>query len=96
MTTDYNPAAPDLSVIDNREDLSLLIEEMSARIHDAWSAERIRQGWKLGPQRDDAKKEHPGLIPYDELEEDDKVLDRITVRTSLAALIESGYDIAVR
>jgi hypothetical protein len=35
--------------------------------HDAWSAEKIADGWKYGPVKDPGKKEHPCLVPYNEL-----------------------------
>ena len=66
---------------------------MASLVHDAWSAERLRNGWKLGPQRSDDRREHPSLKPYDELSEEDKELDRTTVRTSILALLELGYDV---
>lgn len=37
--------------------------------HDAWMKERLEQGWKLGPVKDAAKKEHPALVPYEQLPE---------------------------
>lgn len=37
--------------------------------HDAWMKERIAQGWKLGPVKNVETKEHPALVPYEELPE---------------------------
>lgn len=35
--------------------------------HDAWYADKIRNGWKYGPVKDADKKEHPCLVPYEDL-----------------------------
>lgn len=92
--SEYKPEPPDLSILDGRSDLQPLIEGMAAMIHDAWSAERMRNEWSYGPVRNDERKEHPSLKPYDELSEEDKELDRVTVRSSIAALLHLGYDVS--
>lgn len=45
--------------------------------HDAWLKERKAQGWVLGPVKDAAKKEHPALVPYDELPDGVKLKDTL-------------------
>jgi hypothetical protein len=35
--------------------------------HNRWTYAKLREGWRLGPVEDATKKEHPNLIPYDEL-----------------------------
>jgi hypothetical protein len=37
-------------------------------------------GWTFEAQRNDARKEHPNLVPYDELDEPTKDYDRLAVR----------------
>ena len=37
--------------------------------HDAWSADKIADGWKYGVVKDADKKEHPCLVPFEELPE---------------------------
>ncbi len=43
--------------------------------HENWMKFRLADGWKLGPVKDEDKKEHPDLIPYDELPEVEKMKD---------------------
>lgn len=38
-----------------------------ADLHDAWSKERIDDGWVYGEVKDEDKKTHPCLVPYDKL-----------------------------
>ncbi len=48
--------------------------------HERWMNEKLDGGWKFGPVRDDAKKLHPSLIPFDDLSEAEKEKDRDTIR----------------
>lgn len=35
--------------------------------HEAWRQAKIADGWKHGPVKDEAKKEHPNLVPFTDL-----------------------------
>jgi hypothetical protein len=35
--------------------------------HNAWSAEKVAQGWVYGDVKDAEKKTHPCLVPFEEL-----------------------------
>lgn len=56
------------------------IDRLARMEHDRWVEEKQRNGWVLGP-RDNEKKVHPDLIPWDELDEAGKEKDRNAVRT---------------
>lgn len=43
--------------------------------HETWVKFKKDNGWVLGPVKDEAKKEHPLLIPYDELPDSQKIKD---------------------
>lgn len=47
--------------------------------HDAWCADKIRDGWKYGPVKDFDKKEHPCLVSYDALPDSQKFKDALFV-----------------
>ena len=53
----------------------------------------MAEGWRDGPRRDDACKEHPGLVPYEELTDSEKEYDRNTALQTLQAIIAPGYRI---
>ena len=65
------------------------IEELARLEHQRWSREREADGWTYGPQRDNARKIHPDLVPYAQLSESAKDKDRRAVVRipALAALI---------
>jgi len=52
------------------------IEILAKAEHERWIKEKMDAGWKLGPKRDYEKKESPYLIPYKDLPEEIKELDR--------------------
>lgn len=47
--------------------------------HNSWSAEKTAGGWKYGPVKDSEKKEHPCLVPYEELPLEQKVKDQLFI-----------------
>ena len=43
--------------------------------HDNWLVEKIDNGWKFGPVKDEEKKEHPCCVPYEQLPTEQKAKD---------------------
>jgi len=35
-----------------------------ADLHGHWLAARIQDGWQYGPKRDEARRLHPGMVPW--------------------------------
>lgn len=65
---------------------------MKGNVHEVWSAGRISEGWTKGPRNDELK-QHPCLIPYDELPESEKEYDRRTSVETLKFILSMGYRI---
>lgn len=89
----YTPRPIDLSDVQLPEELNPLLEAMAENVHEVWAATRVSQGWKYGPARDDAKREHPMLVPYDQLSEEEKAYDRNTSVETLKLIIKLGFRI---
>ena len=66
------------------------LEELSRAEHDRWMAAKLVQGWTYGPERDDARRIHPDIVPYDALTEAIKDLDREQVRIMTRLLAATG------
>lgn len=45
--------------------------------HEAWMQFKLEHGWVLGPLKDEEKKEHPLLVPYDELPAAQQIKDAL-------------------
>lgn len=45
--------------------------------HGNWMAFKLDHGWTLGPVKDEAKKEHPLLVPYVDLPAAQQVKDHL-------------------
>ncbi len=61
--------------------------------HHSWLKEKEATGWKYGPEKDPEKKEHPCMVPYDELPPDQTAKDDIFVATVRAVLLAGGMTI---
>lgn len=45
--------------------------------HDAWSADKVANGWVYGKVKDAEKKTHPCLVPFEQLPEFQQKKDRL-------------------
>lgn len=45
--------------------------------HENWSKHKVADGWKYGPVKDPEKKEHPCLVPFEELPFEQQVKDHM-------------------
>lgn len=95
-TNNYTPKPIDTSDIQIPEELNSLLEAMAKNVHEIWAQERMSQGWTYGEKRDDAKKHHPCLVPYEDLPEEEKVYDRNTSVETLKLILNLGFKIVKR
>ena len=45
--------------------------------HDAWTKDKLADGWKYGPVKNPETKEHPCLVDYSELPEEQRLKDAL-------------------
>lgn len=68
----------------SRDELELL-----ARMdHNRWWADRALDGWIHATPRNDERKEHPDMVPYEQLHDDTRQKDRNNVKTMIRILDE--------
>ena len=90
---DYKPKPIDTLTLALTPKIAQLSEMLARNAHENWAKLRIAEGWHYGPQRDDRLKEHPGLVPYEQLPESERQYDRQTAMESIKALLAMGYTI---
>ena len=85
------PTPVDTSGVTLTPEIVALTELLARNAHDVWARQRLADGWRYGKQRDDGRKEHPCLVPYDELPESEKQYDRNAALETLKAVVALGY-----
>lgn len=93
MKTTYVPQPISTENVVLSKDILELSELIAENVHEVWAASRMSEGWTYGKKRNDALKQHPCLIPYDELPEIEKDYDRNTAMQTLKLIQKLGYTI---
>jgi hypothetical protein len=59
--------------------------------HDSWLAQKEAEGWKYGYKKDPEKKEHPCMVPFDQLPANQQAKDYLfkAVVDSLRGLLDA-------
>lgn len=89
----YEPQPLDTSGVLLTDDLKQAVETLADSVHDEWAKRRIAEGWTLGDERNDQAKTHPCLVPYSDLPDSEKNIDRGTVELTIRSLIKLGYPV---
>jgi hypothetical protein len=89
----YKPQPIDTSSVKLDEEILELTERLAENTHDLWAQRRLAEGWRYGPERDQARKEHPSLVPYEKLPESEKEYDRSAALETWKAMLALGYRI---
>ena len=89
----YTPRPINTDAVELPQALTDLTERLAEHIHDVWAQQRMEEGWTYGPERNDAAKTHPCLVPYADLPESEKEYDRQTALEAIRAILALGYHI---
>ena len=89
----YVPNPLDTSRVHLNEQLSELVERLARNNHEVWAHQRIADGWQYGPARDDQRKQHPSLIPYEELSDEEKAYDVVMSTELVKAILALGFQV---
>jgi hypothetical protein len=93
MKTTYIPRPIDTSETALPDDLTAITELLAKNTHEIWAQQRFAEGWHTGAERNDERKEHPSLVPYEELSESEKEYDRKTAMETIRLVTYYGYEI---
>ncbi|MCR4308209.1 MAG: RyR domain-containing protein [Candidatus Berkelbacteria bacterium] len=75
--------------VEMEDDIELLAEAE----HDGWLNQKLNNRWSYGETRNDSKKIHNLLVPYNELSEKDKDKDKNSVRNYPGIVKMASYKI---
>jgi len=89
----YIPQPIDASNMALPAGLMEISEELAKNTHEVWAQQRFAEGWKYGAKRNDERKEHPCLVPYEDLSENEKEYDRKTAMETIRLILSRGYEI---
>jgi hypothetical protein len=70
------------------------VEKLAKEEHQRWLDFKIKTDWKYGKPRDDARKLHPSVLPWEELSEGEREKDRIMVREMPDIVAAAGLSLA--
>jgi hypothetical protein len=86
--------APDWQKETNRKGVIYRLTNPSCtaeEMHESWMKEKLDDGWKFGPVKNAEAKEHPCLVPYDQLPEVQRAKDRL-----FAGIVDALKDVNPR
>lgn len=69
------------------------LEDLARREHERWLRSKLADGWTYAPIRDEAKKQGPHIVPYDELDESMKEYNRNFFRKLPDTLAAVDYEL---
>ena len=90
---EYRPKPRDTSQVKLPQDVEALTELLARNTHENWAQQRMKDGWKWGGARDDARKLPPSLVDYEELPESEREYDRLTAIQTLKTILALGFRI---
>lgn len=76
---DETPNAIKLSAIDGVKYLMKNPDADGKTMHTNWMKFKVAQGWSYGSKKDQSKKEHPSIQPYENLQYSERMKDDIFI-----------------
>ena len=89
----YDPHPLALDDVPIEPELLELREAIAENAHEVWAKTRKDDGWIYGPIRDDAKKQHPDMLPYSQLPESEKEYDRLMAINTIKLVKKLGWEL---
>ena len=89
---DEYTTSPDVSDIRLSDELMADVETIARSVHDEWQRQRNKKGWGYD-DNGEKKTSHPTMVPYEDLPEVEKDIDRATVLQTIRMLHYLGYTV---
>jgi hypothetical protein len=69
------------------------IDYLARMAHERWLHEKVQNGWTYGEKRDDERKIHNCIVTWEELPENNKIVDRNTIISIPEILGSAGFEV---
>ncbi len=90
---EYIPHPINLDDVEVEEELLELREAIAENAHEVWAETRRSEGWSYGPARDDIRKQHPDMLPYNLLPDSEKEYDRLMAMNTIKLVKKLGWEL---
>ncbi|KAJ8982742.1 hypothetical protein NQ317_014040 [Molorchus minor] len=93
--TAFVPNPVDTAMVSLASYVESIRDKLAENIHEMWAMNKIEAGWQWGEYRDDIRKIHPCLVPFDKLPPAEKRYDSQLAVQTLKTIIALGYYITM-
>ena len=93
MKKPYTPAPIDTADVTIPAEIDALATLLARNTHDVWAANRMAQGWTWGETRNDALKQTPCMVDFDDLTDEERAYDYNTSLETIKVMLKLGYRI---
>ncbi|XP_074229378.1 ryanodine receptor 2 isoform X6 [Camelus bactrianus] len=91
----FTPIPVDTSQIVLPPHLERIREKLAENIHELWVMNKIELGWQYGPVRDDNKRQHPCLVEFSRLPEQERNYNLQMSLETLKTLLALGCHVGI-
>ncbi|XP_078213396.1 ryanodine receptor 2 isoform X7 [Callithrix jacchus] len=91
----FTPIPVDTSQIVLPPHLERIREKLAENIHELWVMNKIELGWQYGPVRDDNKRQHPCLVEFSKLPEQERNYNLQMSLETLKTLLALGCHVGI-
>ncbi|KAM6128234.1 ryanodine receptor 2 [Pterocles gutturalis] len=91
----FTPVPVDTTQIVLPPHLERIREKLAENIHELWVMNKIELGWQYGPVRDDNKRQHPCLVEFSKLPEQERNYNLQMSLETLKTLLALGCHVGI-
>jgi hypothetical protein len=83
------------SIVDSDEFHKFTLDQLCEEMHKNWMNYKLSNGWKFGEVKNEETKEHPCLVEYSHLSEEDRVKDKVFIQAFLS-IKSLEYEVVIK
>lgn len=87
----FDPQPVDASGMRLPSTLHAVAESLAKHLHEKWCVARLEAGWKWGRQSNEATKTSPELVPWAEVSEATRSINKVSAELKVQTILALGY-----